>query len=305
MGDPFVTSMPIITVVSMTGRELVGPIELHSNETMDHVARRVAMILGVPECRLTTQTGHTLAGLTTVVANGLQDGDIITAAVTQTDFGREAELVHGTPVTFSMDAEWGQRWIRYKVDRHGQHQYLFCFLCGSWASHRHFRGTRHVQRTHRYSDTWDESWIPDSWHGPTPSSIGSPIIPHRSEPEIVMEHRARLRDQLLPVFHVDLERNATLPNWGLTVYTTSHGLTVHSIAVGSPVDQWNQATSIVFPASCVIPGDVIVAVNSVVAPVIRRTLNGEAKAMCEELRSAIEVILTVSAGPDHTDPYCV
>ena len=66
-------------VYSIAGRDLLGPVHLEPQHSMEHVSRLAAAALGVPHCKLVSQVGLTLASSMTVQACGLDDGDVITA----------------------------------------------------------------------------------------------------------------------------------------------------------------------------------------------------------------------------------
>ena len=73
-------------VYSIAGRDLLGPVHLEPQHSMEHVSRLAAAALGVPHCKLVSQVGLTLASSMTVQACGLDDGDVITAVADMSPF---------------------------------------------------------------------------------------------------------------------------------------------------------------------------------------------------------------------------
>ena len=78
--------MPKFMVYSIAGRDLLGPVHLEPQHSMEHVSRLAAAALCVPHCKLVSQVGLTLASSMTVQACGLDDGDVITAVADMSPF---------------------------------------------------------------------------------------------------------------------------------------------------------------------------------------------------------------------------
>jgi len=72
-------AMPVVTVLSLSGEELIAKISLDPGEKVQQLAKKAAEALGVKRCKLTTRDGQLLPRNATVQESKIQDGDSLVA----------------------------------------------------------------------------------------------------------------------------------------------------------------------------------------------------------------------------------